>query len=173
MEKPCNDCGKKISIVPIVKKVNRLNLNLDIAEGALQAAWATDVSEDQREKLSELILQVQKFKRPHVMPLNHKLWALRRMSWQIGKEINCKYCQNHFYHDVVESIDWALAAEQKQYLRAWELFKHKEVHKTYWLFQAIWHKLILNKLDLWRERIKWYTSKLHLISHAQNVKKIQ
>ena len=166
----CKNCNEDKNQVKLSSTGKDLNYFLDRADHYLQESWRYDVSQELRPYVLQLIEIFNSLKKPYPqVSFEVKAKRLMESTSIIIKEIECKYCKQFEYWDMVVPIQICIYLTGEQYSKAFKLMIERDFKMRYWLLQAIYHKVIKNKLSLWSERLRWYIFKSNHKLNVQNV----
>jgi hypothetical protein len=163
----CKSCNEKKNILPKTEQVNHF---LDLATYNLHEAWLYDVPDESRNIISKVIFAIDSLKKPYLqVPCEIRMQRHSESTEILIQYIECQYCKTFEYWDMVVPIQICIYLTGGQYGSAFKLMIERDFKMRYWLLQAIYHKVIKNKLSLWSERLRWYIFKSNHKLNVQNV----
>lgn len=111
--------------------------NLDQAAVHLQRAATYEVNNpENREHISLMLKLIQQIHGQELFIKDDGWIALREQAEKMTNLIQCQYCRNHTYHDLVESIDVARLYDQGLVWEATKLEMLKDIKKYLWMLRA-------------------------------------
>lgn len=123
---------------------------LDRVQLDLQAAWLSEVSEENRPHIKSVTEIIQRIQQTTPPPTRADWSRLKEHALKNLQFIQCPHCRKHAYYDVVRSIDVAAEFERGHLWHAMKITISKDVKKNGWMLVAGYYRI----LKPWFTRIR-------------------